>query len=176
MTSLSGLKIYKKPNGYTLIELTVVILLIGILLSVTLPRIQDPILTDDFKGTARRIINLINQLKNDAIRDNKDYSLHLDLESNRYWVEYDGMTDEARSEANAKALTIPEGVRMVDIWLHGSGKKMAGEADIWISRKGYIQPAVIHLRSEDDREFTLILKPFSAKVELLDRYVEFEDI
>jgi prepilin-type N-terminal cleavage/methylation domain-containing protein len=166
----------RDTTGYTLIELTVVIFLMGILLSVTLPRIQDTILTDRFKTTTRQIINKIYELKNNAIRANKNYHLYFDLESNKYWDEYDDMTDDARAEAREKAAPFPDDVRIRDVWFKGSGKAVMGEVSIFFSRKGYIQPAVIHLRSEDDREFTLILRPFLGKVEVLDQYVEFEDI
>jgi len=163
-------------TGYTLIELTVVILLMGILLSITFPRIQDTILTDHLKTTIRQMINLINQLKNEAVRNNKDYSLYLNLESKKYWIEYDDMTEVARSSARENADSLPDEVRIMDIWFKGIGKEVMGETRIFFSRKGYIQPAMIHLRSEDDREFTLVLRPFLGKVEVLDRYVEFEDI
>ncbi|MBN1849655.1 MAG: prepilin-type N-terminal cleavage/methylation domain-containing protein [Deltaproteobacteria bacterium] len=163
-------------TGYTLIELTVVIFLIGILFSITLPRIHDTSLTDHFKTATRRMISLINQLKNDAVRTNTDYLLYFNLESGKYWIEYDDMTDADRIAAREKADSLPEDVRIVDIWFKGTGKEMMGETSIFFSRKGYIQPAVIHLRSEDEREFTLVLKPFLGKVEILDHYVEFEDI
>ena len=163
-------------TGYTLIELTVVIFLMGIVLSVTLPRIQDTILTDPLKTSTRRMINLINQVKNNALRANKNHHLYFDLESKKYWVEFEDMTDTARSAAREEADSLPDDVRIMDIWFKGSGKVVMGETSIFFSRKGYIQPAVIHLRSKDDREFSLVLRPFLGKVEVLDRYVEFEDI
>ncbi len=67
-------------------------------------------------------------------------------------------------------------MRILDIWLKGKGKKVAGEAAIRFNKKGYVQQSVIHLASEDGRQFTLVLSPFLGRVRILERYVEFEDV
>jgi len=56
------------------------------------------------------------------------------------------------------------------------GKKMTGETAILFTKKGYVQESVIHLESEDGREFTLILSTFLPRVKVLDSYIEFEDL
>ena len=46
-------------KGYTLIELIVVIVLIGLTLTLTIPRLQYAIVTDDLKATTRRMVGMI---------------------------------------------------------------------------------------------------------------------
>ena len=166
----------RETKGFTLIELTVVIVLIGIILTLTIPRFQTAIVTDDLKATTRKIVGMINGLRDEAIREQRIYFLHFDLESNRYWIDSTGMSEEERARAAEKAPTLPAGVRVLDIWLSSRGKKMTGQTVIRFNKKGYVQPSAIHLGAEDGREFTLVLSPFLGRVQVYDRYIEFEEI
>jgi len=168
---------HPKPNlkirGYTLIELTVVIVLIGLTVVLTVPKFRYSLLTDDLKGTVRRMIGTIRTLRNEAVRERQAFMLHFDLETNRLWVESAKATEEELAEAHSKAFQLPEGVRIMDVWSRGRGKQAAGEAAIRFTEKGYVEPSVIHLGAKDGREFTLILSPFLGKVEVLEEYVDF---
>ncbi len=159
-------------KGFTLIELTVVVFLIGIMLAVSIPRFRYSLITDNLKSTTRRIIGLIKGLRNEAIREQKIYLLHFDIESNQVWIDFDGITKEEREMAQEKALHFPSDVHILDIWTKGLGKKVGGEVVIQFSKKGYVQQTLIHLGAEDGREFTLLLNPFLAKIKSYDRYVD----
>ena len=162
-------------KGYTFIELTVVIFLIGLALVLTIPRFRHALLTDDLKSTVRRMVGTVRTLKNEAVREQKIYRLHFDLESNRFWTESTDMTDEARALAHEKAFQLPKGVRILDVGLKGKSKQLAGESIIRFNKKGYIAPSVIHLGAEDGREFTIVLTPFLG-VKVMKNYVDFASI
>ena len=166
----------RETKGFTLIELTVVVVLIGIIMTLTVPRFQTAILTDDLKATTRKMVGLIKGLRDEAIREQRVYFLHFDLESNRFWIDSTGMTEEERARAAEKAALLPEGIRVLDIWFSSKGKKMSGQTAIRFNKKGYVQPSAIHLGSDDDgRKFTLVLSPFLGRVKVYDRYIEFEE-
>jgi prepilin-type N-terminal cleavage/methylation domain-containing protein len=169
-------KLNGKTRGYTLIELTVVILLIGLTVLLTVPRFRYSLLTDDLKGTVRRMVGTIRSVKNEAVREHQAFMLHFDLETNRLWVEPTKATDEELAVAHANAVELPEGVRVMDVWSRGKGKTAVGQTAIRITEKGYLEPSVIHLGAQDGRQFTLILSPFLGKVEVLDKYVDFQDL
>ena len=65
----------RKANGYTLIELTVVIFLLGMILVLTVPRFRYAMLTDELKANIRKMVGEIRELRNDAIREQKTYKL-----------------------------------------------------------------------------------------------------
>ena len=172
---MAGTTALKGQKGYTLIELTVVIVLIGLMFAFAVPRFRLDLLTDNLKLTVRRMVGTIKGLRNEAIREQKTFVLHFDLESNRFWVDSTGMSEEERALAHEKASLLPKGIRVLDIWLKGRGKKMTGEAVIVFNNRGYVQQSAIHLASDDDRNFTLVLSPFMGRVKVFDEYVEFED-
>ena len=161
-------------KGYTFIELTVVVFLIGLTLVLTVPKFRYAVLTDDLKATVRRMVGTIRSLRNEAIREQKIYALHFDLESNRFWIESAGMTEEERAEAYEKPFRLPESIRILDVWSKERGKKVDGIAAIRFTKKGYIEQSVIHLAAEDGREFTLVLSPFLGKVKVFEKYVDVE--
>ncbi len=163
-------------KGYTLIELMVVIVLLGLMFTIATPRIRDALFRDELKGATRQMVGLITQLRNEAIREHKDYILHFDLESNRFWFDSPSMTEEERARVAADASPLPGQVYIMDVRISGEGKIMHGEVGIRINKKGYIQQSVIHLGTEDNREFTLLLSPFLRRVEVYDKYIEFEEI
>lgn len=163
-------------KGYTLIELMVVIVLLGLIFTIATPKIRDALFRDELKGATRQMVGLIMRLRNEAIREHKDYMLHFDLESNRFWFDSPSMTEEERARIAADASPLTGQVDIMDVWISGEGKIMLGEVRIRINKKGYIQQSVIHLGMEDNREFTLLLSPFLRRVEVYDKYIEFEDI
>ena len=165
----------RKSKGYTLIELTLVIFLIGLTLALTAPKFASSFLSDNLKRTVRRLVGDVRSLRNDAVREHKVYRLHLDLASNRVWWDSADMTDERLGEARDQALELPPGVRIMDVWRRNAGKETSGEATIHFSTKGYIEPSAIHLEADDGRRITLILRPFLGRVKVVDKYVEFAE-
>ncbi|MBW1802034.1 MAG: prepilin-type N-terminal cleavage/methylation domain-containing protein [Deltaproteobacteria bacterium] len=162
-------------KGYTFIEITIVIILIGVMASISMPKIRHAILTDKLKSTSRKMIGLISSLRNDAIRQQKAFYLHFDLEANRFWTDSEAMLEEERLSANEKAASLPEGISVLDVWFRGKGKKQNGTVVIRFNKKGYVQESAIHLSSDDGRQFTLFLSPFLGKIKAFEDYMEFED-
>jgi len=139
------------------------------------PRFRYSLLTDDLKSSTRKIIGLVKNLRNEAVRSQTPHYLHLDLETNRFWTDSIDMTQEERMLARVEAAHLPKGVRLLDVWLKGKGKKTDGTAYILFTKKGYVPQSAIHLGSKDGRKFTLVLSPFLRKTKVVDDYVDFED-
>jgi len=160
-------------NGFTLIELTVVVFLIGLMLLITVPRVRDTMLTDGLKSTVIYLTNTARELRSDAVRNQVNYVLHLDLDNHRIWTYSADMTPEAREEMKAKSFHLPEGITIQDIYCYGNDKITDGEATVTFFKKGYVQPAVLHL-ARGDKFFTLIINPFLSTIKSCDKYVDIQ--
>ncbi len=164
-------------KGYTLIELMVVVVLIGIFFSFTAPRFRDAVLTDSLKSATLRLTGKIINLRSNAMQKHFDHRLRFDLEKNEYWYESADVTPEGSALAHEETVEhLPQDVRIIDIWIKDRGKKMAGDAAIKFTKKGYTQQSAIHLESDDNRVFTIVLSPFLQKVKVMENYIEFEDL
>ena len=158
-------------KGYTLIEITVVLVLIGIMLGISLPRVRDILSSDRLNKTARMLIGMSRELRSDAVREQVDYELHVDLERRSFWKFSVDTTAEKRDEFKRRAMMLPDGILIKDIQIYGEGKKTKGEMVIRFFKKGYMQPAVVHL-SFEDRNMTLLFNPFIASVKTYNDYVD----
>lgn len=161
-----------KARAYTLIELTVVVFLIGLMLALTVPRIQHSLLSDDLKAATRRMVGTVRTLRDKAIRDQKGYGLYLDLESNQFWVEWSSMTVEQKADARQNASTLPGNIRILDVCRRDSGKQDIGDTVIHFTKKGYVEQAVIHLGTKEGRAYTIVLSPFLGTAKTYDTYVD----
>ncbi len=166
----------EKTHGFTLIELTIVIFIMGLILSITMPVVRDALLHDNLKTASRKLVATIKWLRNESISKYKDYVLIFDIGKGKYWYETQGMSEGELLETRDKAQTLPEDVRILDIDCYGTEKKVDGEASIRFSRKGYVDYSLIHLADKADRKFTLVLEPFLGKVKIMEDYLNFEDL
>ena len=158
-------------RGFTLIELTVVVFLIGLVLFLAVPRIHDGFFKDSLRSAIKYIISTSRELRNDAIRENKDFVLNVDMNNSMLWFETSDMTPEKKDEMKNKCFRLPDRVKVMDVDVPGLGKKTSGVASIRFFRKGYTQPAIIHL-TQDEKVFTLVYDPFSGSVRTYDKYLE----
>ncbi len=158
-------------KGYTLIELAVVIVLIGVVLLMAIPRVQDTLSQDGMRSAIRHLSGMARELKANAVREQVDHYLHLDLDNRLVWNTRDDMTAENRTLRRNQARSLPSGVRITDVALVDAGKKNKGEVIIRFFSQGYVQPTAIHL-TDDNRIMTLILQPFLNTFDVEDRYVD----
>ena len=162
----------RETKGFTLIELAVVIALLGLFLGLTIPRFQHYLVGDELKATTRKIVGLVREVRNEAIREQRVYTIHLDIESNQWWIQHADMEDEEMMLAKEEAFALPRGVRIMDVWCRGKGKQAYGDIAIPFSKKGYVEQTLIHIGGAPDREFTVELSPFLGVVKVHDTYVD----
>ena len=163
-------------SGFTLIEMIMVVFLLGIMLSLTLPRLRDVALSDNLKNTVRTMNATVKEIRYQAIKDNHEYLLKFDFGSKAFWSDSPYLDEEKRIAAKENSISLPSDIRVIDISFIDGEKKNSGEVSIRFSKEGYISPSVIHLGSDDGRRFTYVLRPFLGDVDLIENYVEIGEI
>ena len=160
-------------SGYTLIELIVVIILLGLMFGLVVPKFRQAVLSDSLDATSLRIIGLIENLRERAVSDQISYVLHFDIRSRELWAFASDATAEEQETARERAYQLPADVIIEDIWSWSRGK-IYDDATIQFSKKGYIEQSMIHLQSEDGRQLSLELTPFLGSIKIHDGYVDFD--
>jgi general secretion pathway protein H len=166
-------KTFSRARGYTLIELIVVLVLIGLMLGLVVPKFRQAVLSDSLDATALRIIGLVQDLRERAISNQVSYILHLDIRGKKLWAFASNASEEEQETARERAYQLPIDVKVADIWSWSSGK-LYDEATIRFSKKGYIEQSMIHLQSQDGRQLSLELTPFLGSIKIHDGYVDFD--
>ena len=161
-------------HGFTLIELIVVISLIGLMLFFSLPRLQNNPFIDDSKKSARWLIGKIQLLKESAIRDQKQYLLHFDLDSGRIWETNESMSQEDQETAVLNSYALPEDVRIIDVQYPAKEKITSGQTEIAFYKAGYTDKAFVHMQ-EGETYLSFLIEPFLSNVQVIEEYTGFED-
>lgn len=159
-------------QGYTLLELIVVIVLLGLMFGLTVPKFRQAILSDSLDATSLRIIGLVQDLREKAISDQVSYVLHFDIREKKLWAFASTASEEEQETAKERAYQLASDIRIEDIWSWSSGK-LYDEAVIRFSKKGYIEQSMIHLQAEDGRQLSLELTPFLGSITIHEGYVDF---
>lgn len=165
-TSING-------KGYTLIELVVVIILLGLIFGLILPKFRTSVLRDSLNASSLRIIGLVENLREKAISDQLSYILHIEIREKKLWYFASTASEEEQEWARERAYYLPADIEIEDIWSWSSGK-LYDEATIFFSKKGYIEQSMIHLQSDDGRQLSLELTPFLGSINIHDGYVDID--
>ena len=156
-------------EGFTLLELLVVSVLIAIMLSMTIPRVQGLFFNDPLSRSTRVLVTAINQAKGTALESGLGSLVLIDITSG-------GITFLSQPTGSGRPITftdkppaveLHEPVTFASVWTQTSGRNSSGTMPIWINRRGMIEPAIIELR-DGDRIMSLKISPFLAEVEVFD--------
>lgn len=164
-------------SGFTLLELLAVIMVIGVILGLALPRLSG-LGRAELRASTRRLSGTIRLGYHLAVLNKKNYRLLLDLEKQSYQLE-ERMGDEyvpVQSEL-VQPRVLPEGV-----WLRGikladrECENQCLKEYIYFSPYGYVEEAAVYL-SDDDEEsrWTLLTQPMIGKVLIKEGYVPLEN-
>jgi prepilin-type N-terminal cleavage/methylation domain-containing protein len=167
--------IQKSASAFTLLEVMVAVSIMAIVLvAVVVPRFQDAMAGDDSKKISRWIMAKTQAMKEQAIIAQKTYTLHISLDSGKFWMTTEGMEKEAVQEAEKKGFSLPEEFRVTDVEFPIQGRVTAGRADIRFYKDGYSDNVMIHIEDDDNNQYSFLIEPFLTKVKLYEDYVGFE--
>lgn len=179
-------------NGFTLIELSVVILLLGIIISIVYPKIDIVTPKKRLKTTANMFAGIIKQLHSKSALTKQVFRLNYDISSGEYWITVlspivsEGKVDKVETYIpldnqmqfiNDNSIVtykskLKKGIAFKDIIKTDIGKVVEGETFTEFLPTGQIESTTIHLQGEDKDIFTLIIKPLSGRIKVFNRYVE----
>lgn len=162
-------------KGFTLIELLVVIILVSAFVYVAVPRIKTG--TEiNIKSASRNLSGTIRYLYNEAAFKKNIYRLVFDVENGEYWVEsLNGNEYVVSADPNFRKKKLPSGVHFRDVITERSlGKSTLDDAPEFILflPTGFVEPAVIHLVTDNEDYYTLETKPYTGGTRVYDEYVE----
>jgi general secretion pathway protein H len=167
-TSITG-KVNKR--GFTLIELMLVITLIGVVLVLAVPSTRDVLTGDSLKKASRQLIAMERKLRAEAVRDQINYVLCIDLPNSAYWVITSDMTPEKQGEIKKRPQHLPSNVIIMDIMDENNKKISDGEKRFNFDKNNVCSPAIIHLAYKEDR-MTIVINPFLGVTDIYDKYVD----
>ena len=116
MTSADANLLRKGAEGYTLLELLVVLGILAFILGAAIPAIRNPRQGLGLKATALELTSQMKGLRTAAISGNSQHILFIDLKRNSYWTNTSqgfrvispriSLAAQARPEGNAGSSTV----------------------------------------------------------------------
>lgn len=164
-----------RADGFTLLEIVVVLGLLGLMLLFTVPRFGHLLNVDPALDASRWILNTVENLKRSAVADQRIYILQIDVPANRLWVTREPATGDATPPSAAGGIELSGQANLLDVAYPGKEPPLQQTARIRFYPQGYSDRAIIHLALDDHRRFSFQVEPFLASAKLLETYTGFEE-
>ena len=160
--------------GFTLLEITLVIVIISVVITIVMPRLRDTGKAE-MQAQAHRLQMVFRLLRSEAVLNGAAYRLNYDLDRERYWVTPDeagsDLADFARSFGSlGRGTQIQDPVEIMDIDLPTlAGKIGQGQIFTVFYPDGSIDPTIIHI-GDGKMAYTLYVNPMSGRLVFVDTY------
>ena len=163
-------------EGFTLLELLVVSVLIAVMLALTVPRVQELVFNHPLSRSTRLLVSAIDEARGIALESGVGSLLLVDFSTGSITItpQSDNSVQKVSSVAEPVSLRLEEPVSIASIWTHTSGRHRGGSTPIWVNSRGMIEPAIIELKYSD-RVMSLKVSPFLAEAEVFDRTLPLPD-
>ena len=166
---------HKGQQGFTLLELIIVCLLISVSLAFSVPNIRKALVIDQLAASSREIIAIIKEVRTLAAQEQQPYLLYFDLNGKKIWYEPDiGEEDKKEPEPPSPTIELLPSVHFQDIVCGTAEKIISGEVSLWINKQGYMDQTILHLADDEDNIISLVLSPFLSNIKAYDTYISME--
>lgn len=166
------------PNakrGFTLIELTMVLLVLAIIMALIMPRLGGLMERQQMRRTVNVIRGTVRYLQARAALTKNIYRLTFDFERQLLSVcPLERQSDACKPEAGleVREFALPASIRLLDV-ISADGQKMTeGVATTHFHPTGIAEPSVIHLIGDDQQTVTLAIAPLAGGLKVFAGYVD----
>ncbi|MEA1927649.1 MAG: prepilin-type N-terminal cleavage/methylation domain-containing protein [Candidatus Auribacterota bacterium] len=164
----------EKNSGFTLIELAVVIILIGVVFIIVMPRLTGLLSGRKLMGFSRELAGVLDYTRTRAVVDGKVYNFHLDRTKQEYWFIAKEDDDRKasyysyREEEEVKKpriRKIPEGISIKRLKLETRARDRYKPV-IRFYPRGNSNGAEIYLETEQGDRTVIKVKSYTGKSEV----------
>ena len=165
----------KEEQGYTLIELSIILILIGIILIFALPKL-DSIGDAGLRAAARELAGTIQSLFDESILKREPYQIMFDIGERTYSIVEKSLNEETSEviDTTQKRVTLPDKIYIKDIVTPLDGKISEGGITIRFYPDGFADKNIIHI-SNGKKDYTLVTTSLTGKVKVMEGYVEISE-
>ena len=159
-------------RGFTLVELAMVLLVLGILSAVTMPRVGGMLDRQNLRHSINVVRGTLRFAQARAALTKRIYRLTFDLEAQTLstcYVTEDGCQVERGRVARPYAF--PQSARVLDVVSPSGEKTQAGRAVTHLHPSGFAEPSMIHISGANT--VTLQIEPLTGRLKVLDGYVDY---
>ena len=129
------------------------------------------------------LMSEVSELRGEAAYTKKIQTLVLDMEKNTFYalepetLEEFGKTggslfDEDEDKVIPREKALPSGVAFEDVVLDTQGKVQEGKAEVRFFANGCVEHALIHLKNEGGKHYTLEINPVTGLIRTHEGYIE----
>jgi prepilin-type N-terminal cleavage/methylation domain-containing protein len=174
-------------SGFTLIELVVVMLIVGLIFGLAITRLDFMVPKYRIRGAARDVAAVLKQGKARAAASGKDVFFECDLSAGRYWL----LAAFPRNAETADLKTadpkdveyqpvflrlLPDGVQFTDIILGDKEKIASGRMRLRLSPFGVSNHAIVNLKNTDGQELALKMNGFTGLIFFADHHLDADEL
>jgi len=160
-------------SGFTLIEIAVVLVIVGMMAMIVFPRLPSS-QHENLKSSARTLAATLRYLQDRSATGRAGYVLIVEPGTDLLKiaeVAADGGTRDPDDPLLRKRV-LQEGVVAADVVVPRLGKVSDGQVKLMIGAGGMRDFTVFHLRSADNRFWTVMVFPSGGKVKVYEGYQE----
>jgi len=170
---ISKAGVYRDERGFTMVELGMVLLVLGIVMAIVLPRFGGTLERQQLRSTINVIHGTVRYLQAYAALTKRVYRLTFDLDRQVMSVCYfQGETCTPEASRELRDYVLPASVHILDVVSPQGTKTRAGEAATHFHPTGLAEPSIIHLGTDSNQKATLVIEPLAGRVKVFDDYVE----
>ncbi len=153
-----------------------VVLILGLMAGVMLPRLMRPLFASDIRLATRRLASLTALVRDRSVRTHRTYRLHYDREKESLWVTYVSPSGEEKEDEGSltSKQRWPGKVDLVEVRTQFQGRRPEGSEETIFTTflpNGYVERTLLHVQAEGDK-YTLVIEPLTGRVRRLDGFLE----
>jgi len=176
----------RREAGFTLVELVVVIVLIGLMAMITVTKLDFLVPKYRLRGAARDVGSVLGLGKAHAASNGKDVYFEVDLSRGEYWLlapfPKQEVGDDVNTDVSARPLeyqpifqrSLPDGVQFTDAVLGDKDKTTEGRSRARLSALGSSSHIILNLRNDEGNEISLKMNGFTGVISYADGRQEAE--
>jgi general secretion pathway protein H len=167
-----------RDHGFTLIELSIVLLILAIAVSFLIPRLRD-VDNAALTSSAARLATTSRYLYEEAAFRRRPMRLNFDLDKHSYWVtvlndDPDDPEFVLEDGELARPMVLPRTVTFADVALPATGVVHEGIVYAEFQPEGYVDPLVVHLTNARHEFATLAIDPLTGRTRVAGEYVALD--